>query len=116
MTKDGGDTVEVEVKVYFEYRRFGEGLWKRMVLALQAELSFLQNHLTIMEIRQLPPIPPTQRVPTSIVFSVADLPTVVGIALATSSMPATFDPSFHFDPATAQSSWAVYQRVMMDPR
>nr|XP_029153740.1 LOB domain-containing protein 18 isoform X2 [Arachis hypogaea] len=87
-----------------------------IVLALQAELSFLQNHLATMEIRQPPPIPPTQGVPTSTIFSVADLPMVVGVASATLSMPATFDPSSHFDLATAQASWAVYQRAMMDPR
>ncbi|XP_020976739.1 LOB domain-containing protein 30-like isoform X2 [Arachis ipaensis] len=89
---------------------------QQQVLALQAELSFLQNHLATMEIRQPPPIPPTQGVPTSTVFSVADLPTVVGVAPATLSMPTTFDLSSHFDPATAQASWAVYQRAMMDPR
>ncbi|XP_057756148.1 LOB domain-containing protein 18-like [Arachis stenosperma] len=89
---------------------------QQQVLALQAELSFLQNHLATMEIRQPPPIPPTQGMPTSTVFSVADLPMVVGVASATLSMPATFDPSSHFDLAMAQASWAVYQRAMMDPR
>ncbi|XP_057756304.1 LOB domain-containing protein 18-like [Arachis stenosperma] len=84
---------------------------QQQVLALQAELSSLQNHLATMEIRQPPPIPPTQGVPTSPIFSVADLPTVVDVAPTTLSMPATFDPSSHFDPAT----WAVYQRAMMDP-
>lgn len=68
------------------------------VVNLQAELSYLQAHLTTLELpTPPPPAPPAQ---SSLLatppLSISDLP-------ATSSMPATYDLSSLFDPMVQQS-------------
>lgn len=69
---------------------------------LQAELSYLQAHLTTLELPTPPPQPPTLLIPSTL--SIADLPT-------SSPMPATYDLSSLFDPTLLQyPSWTHHQR------
>ncbi|XP_030471003.2 LOB domain-containing protein 18 [Syzygium oleosum] len=79
---------------------------QQQVVNLQAELSFLQAHLTTLELpTPLPPPPPAVVVPPPL--SIADLPSA-------SSIPATYDLSSLFDPM-AQAAWMMPQR-QIDPR
>lgn len=81
------------------------------VMSLQAELSYLQSHLTpTTELSQQPP--PQQQPQVAVAapaFSMADLPTATPTAI-----PATYDLSSLFDPM-GQTSWAMQQRGI-DPR
>lgn len=78
------------------------------VVNLQAELSFLQAHLTTLELpTPLPPPPPPPAVVVPPSLSIADLPSA-------SSIPATYDLSSLFDPM-AQAAWMMPQR-QIDPR
>lgn len=71
------------------------------VVNLQAELSYLQAHLTTLELPvPLPPPPPPPAMGPQL--SIADLPSA-------SSIPATYDLSSLFDPM-AQAAWMVPQR------
>ncbi|KAK7294943.1 hypothetical protein RJT34_17842 [Clitoria ternatea] len=93
---------------------------QQQVVHLQAELSYLQSHLTQLELP--PPPPPPSQVPmTPSVFSIADLSSTittttatVTVAAAARATPGTYDLSSLFEP-TGQPSWAMHQRVI-DPR
>ncbi|PPR93992.1 hypothetical protein GOBAR_AA26681 [Gossypium barbadense] len=80
------------------------------VVNLQAELSYLQAHLTTLELPSPPPPPPppSQTLVAAPPLSISDLPSA-------SSVPATYDLSSLFDPMVAQTSWAMQQR-QIDPR
>lgn len=74
---------------------------QQQVVNLQAELSYLQAHLTTLELPvPLPPPPPPPAMGPPL--SIADLPSA-------SSIPATYDLSSLFDPM-AQAAWMVPQR------
>uniref|UniRef100_A0A2N9J9E8 LOB domain-containing protein n=1 Tax=Fagus sylvatica TaxID=28930 RepID=A0A2N9J9E8_FAGSY len=81
---------------------------QQQVVNLQAELSYLQAHLTTLELPSPPPLPPP--LPTMMTpppLSIADLPSA-------SPLPASYDLSALFDPMV-QPSWSMQQRPM-DPR
>ncbi|XP_044501298.1 LOB domain-containing protein 18-like [Mangifera indica] len=85
---------------------------QQQVVNLQAELSYLQAHLTTLELPSPPPPPPPPPQPlmTSPPLSISDLPSA-------SSMPATYDLSSLFEPMVqVQPSWAMQQQRQMDPR
>ena len=71
------------------------------VVNLQAELSYLQAHLSSLEV-PTPPPPPPQPIMAPPQLSISDLPTA-------SSVPATYDLSSLFDPMV-QPLWAVQQQ------
>ncbi|KAK8498788.1 hypothetical protein V6N11_012377 [Hibiscus sabdariffa] len=80
------------------------------VVNLQAELSYLQAHLSSLELPSPPPPPPSQTlIAHPPALSISDLPSA-------SSVPAAYDLSSLFDPMVTQStSWAMQQR-QIDPR
>ncbi|XP_061339248.1 LOB domain-containing protein 18-like [Gastrolobium bilobum] len=82
---------------------------QQQVMSLQAELSYLQGHLTTLEAPQQPPPHSPQLAVAQPIFSIADLPSATAVA-----MPATYDVTSLFDPM-GQTSWAMQQRAM-DPR
>ncbi|XP_057980278.1 LOB domain-containing protein 30 [Malania oleifera] len=86
---------------------------QHQVVNLQTELSYLQAHLSTLELPSPPPPPPPT--PSSIVppppLSIADLPPPAA------SMPASYDLSSLFDPLV-QPAWAMQQQQLhrqMDP-
>ncbi|TYI69657.1 hypothetical protein E1A91_D08G167900v1 [Gossypium mustelinum] len=83
---------------------------QQQVVNFQAELSYLQAHLTTLELPSPPPPPPppSQTLVAAPPLSISDLPSA-------SSVPATYDLSSLFDPMVAQTSWAMQQR-QIDPR
>ncbi|XP_074282865.1 LOB domain-containing protein 30-like [Silene latifolia] len=80
---------------------------QQQVLSLQTELSYLQAHLTTVEVprppraRSQPALPPQQ-------YSLSDLP------LPSSTMPATHDLSSLFD-SMVQPSWTMQQQPPPPP-
>ncbi|KAK8650519.1 hypothetical protein V6N13_140154 [Hibiscus sabdariffa] len=83
---------------------------QQQVVNLQAELSYLQAHLSSLELPSPPPPPPSQTlIAHPPALSISDLPSA-------SSVPAAYDLSSLFDPMVTQStSWAMQQR-QIDPR
>ncbi|XP_039027352.1 LOB domain-containing protein 18-like isoform X2 [Hibiscus syriacus] len=82
---------------------------QQQVVNLQAELSYLQAHLSTLELPSPPPPPPPQTLIAPPPLSISDLPSA-------SSVPATYDLSSLFEPMVTQStSWAMQQR-QIDPR
>lgn len=71
------------------------------VVNLQAELTYLQGHLTTMELPTPPPFAPQPQppMPTNAAFSVSNLP-------LSSSVPATVDLSTLLDPHNQSQQWA----------
>ncbi|KAK8583372.1 hypothetical protein V6N13_022078 [Hibiscus sabdariffa] len=83
---------------------------QQQVVNLQAELSYLQAHLSSLELPSPPPPPPSQTlIAHPPALSISDLPSA-------SSVPAAYDLSSLFDPMVSQNtSWAMQQR-QIDPR
>ncbi|XP_062205971.1 LOB domain-containing protein 30-like [Phragmites australis] len=75
---------------------------QQQVVNLQNELSYLQSHLTTMELPSPPPFAAQPEMPMNASFSVSDLP-------SSSNIPANVDPLMLFDPQT-QSQWAFQQQ------
>ncbi|KAK2415026.1 LOB domain-containing protein [Trifolium repens] len=83
---------------------------QQQVLSLQAELSYVQSHISSSELNQ-PPLPPPQAAVAPAVFSFADLPPPTATA-----MPVTYDMSTLFDPMGQPSLAMHQQRPNIDPR
>ncbi|KAK7340117.1 hypothetical protein VNO77_20811 [Canavalia gladiata] len=88
---------------------------QQQVVSLQAEISYLQGHLTQLELPQPPPPPPQGGVAPP-AFSIADLPSITATATTTitTTTLANYDLSTLFDPM-GQIPWAFQQRAI-DPR
>ncbi|KAL5231975.1 hypothetical protein ABZP36_030751 [Zizania latifolia] len=89
---------------------------QQQVVSLQAELTYLQAHLSTMELPSPPPFAaePAAQQPqmpmTSANFSVTDLPS------SSSNVPATVDLSTLFDPpapAQSQNQWALFHQQQL---
>ncbi|PSS24169.1 LOB domain-containing protein [Actinidia chinensis var. chinensis] len=83
---------------------------QQQVVNLQAELSYLQAHLTTLELPTPPPAPPPpQPLLTPPLLSISDLPSA-------SSMPVNYDLSSLFEPILLQPpSWPMQHRQVDPP-
>lgn len=80
-------------------------------MSLQAEINYLQSHLTSTELTQPLLLPPPQAATAPAVFSLADLPSATA-----ATMPVTYDMSTLFDPLGQPSLPMQQQRPNIDPR
>lgn len=94
------------------------------VANLQAELSYLQAHLTTLELPTPPPLPPLPPPPPQQPQTMLHQPslTIADLPTAGPSLPAAYDLSSLFDPMVIQPSWAMQQQprppppLPLDPR
>ncbi|XP_062213499.1 LOB domain-containing protein 18-like [Phragmites australis] len=71
---------------------------QQQVVNLQAELTYMQAHLTTLELPSPPPLPAPPQMPMPAPFSISDLP-------SSTNIPTTVDLSALFDPP--QPQWAL---------
>ncbi|KAG5060784.1 LOB domain-containing protein 18 [Glycine soja] len=83
---------------------------QQQVMSLQAELSYLQGHLATLELPQPPPpsSPQATTMAPPPLISIAEF--IPSSALASSTVPPTYDLSSLFDPMAQTPSWAVQPR------
>ncbi|OEL16052.1 LOB domain-containing protein 18 [Dichanthelium oligosanthes] len=74
---------------------------EQQVVNLQAELTYLQGHLTTMELPTPPPFAGHSQMPITAAFSVSNL-------TPSSNVPATVDLSNLLDPQTQSQQWAFH--------
>ncbi|KAH6789539.1 LOB domain-containing protein 18 [Perilla frutescens var. frutescens] len=79
---------------------------QQQVVNLQTELSYLQAHLSALELPTPPPLVPPQQLMVPAAQSLLDLPPI----------PAAYDFSALCDAVAPQSSWTLYPRHQIDQR
>ncbi|XP_066316499.1 LOB domain-containing protein 30-like [Miscanthus floridulus] len=78
---------------------------QQQVVNLQTELTYLQGHLSTMELPTPPPFAQQNQMPMTAAFCVSNQPSA-----SNNIIPATVDVSTFFEPQTQQSQWVSQQQ------